>query len=798
MLVSLSWLRDFLPIDIDPYELSLKLTMAGIEADVVEDEWGKGWENIVVAKVKEIKPFPGREDKLRIGKIDVGGKELNIVSADLTLEVGELVLAVEGGRDFSGRKIEKRKFGNFLSEAMLVAGEELGWEEKSESVLRFSDMVKPGTPFTEIVDIPDAIIELEITPNRGDCLSHLGVAREIKAILGIKEDIRLPEVNVEEIDPPSAEWLRVYIDAPEKGPYYTGRYISDITVKPSPLKIQSRLGRVGIRSISNVVDITNYVLMELGQPLHAFDASLVRGNEIHIRTAGEGEKILLLDGTERTLDKNDLVIADQERPIALAGIMGGEESGVNYDTEKVILESAFFTPASIRHTARKLGIQTDASYRFERGVDPLMVDFASDRAAYLIQEFAGGRIHSIIKAGTNPYKRIKISFSLKKQEKLLGLNIPKNKSKNILENLGCKVENEKGDFSVLPPSWRYDLEREVDLIEEVARIYGYNEIPTTYPTMRVKEFSPLPMMVRVMKAREFLPQWGFNEVINYSFIAPDDIKMLGVDEGNWRHNFVKIVNPLTIEQSIMRTSLLPGLLENVRTNLSMQFKNLRLFEIGKVYWDDGKHFKEEFHLAFVMTGSRYLPNWGWQKDYVDFYDLKGVVEAILVRYHLNKVLWKESKEPYFHPYQQATLECCEEIVGRLGQLNPSILEQKKIKQPVYYSELYIEKLISLAGKINYTSVSRFPAAERDLAIVIDEDVPTGKILEIVFDVLGNIAWDIRIFDLYKGSKIPEGKKSVGIRFYLQHPDHTLSEDEISLLIKKVLKELEKIGGRLRS
>ncbi len=799
MLVSLSWLKEFLSVDIDPHDLALKLTMAGIEADVVDEEWGAGWQDVVVARVIAIKPFPGKEDRLLTGKIDVGGRELEIVSADLTLREGELVLAVEGGKFFNGRRIEKRKFGEFLSEAMLVAGEELGWEEKSERLLRFSDDREPGTRLVDIIDVPDAIIELEITPNRGDCLSHLGVARELKAILGIDTPVRIPDASIEEVEPPSSKMLKVFVDSPDMGPYYTGRYISGVTVRESPLFIQSRLARVGIRSISNVVDITNYVLMELGQPLHAFDSARVSGGEIHVRAAKRGEKILLLDGTERELTEKDLVIADRERPIALAGIMGGEESGVNEETSEVILESAFFTPVTIRHTARRLGIQTDASYRFERGVDPLMIDFASDRASHLIQLHAGGKVHTgLVIGGENPYRERKIALSYEKQNRVIGLEIPSGNSVTILKNLGCAVDDREEYMEVVPPSWRYDLERDVDLIEEVARIYGYNEIPTTYPTIRVKDFSPEALMMQVMKPRTLLPQWGFTEVINYSFVSPDMIRSMGFEEGDRRLNWIEIINPLTVDQSVMRTTLLPGLLENIRTNLSMQFTDLRLFEIGKVYWREGEEFREEFHLSLVMTGNRYLPHWGWGREKVDFYDLKGVTEAILDRFHIEDVEWRESLEPFFHPYQQSELISGGVSLGRIGQVHPAILESRKIKQPVFYGELYIERLLELSGRVKYESVSKFPAAERDLAVLVDEDVPAGKILEVAGKVAGKLAWDIRVFDLYRGDKIPQGKKSIGIRFYLQHPEHTLSEEEISELMDRVVTELKKIGGELRS
>ncbi len=801
MLISFNWLGKILPMELSAERVAEKLTMAGIEASVVEKNWGRGWEDIVVADVLEVKDFPGKKGKLVTGRVNTGRDELSIVSADVTLKAGEKVLAVPAGSMFEGKKIEKRKFGKFFSETMLIAGEDLGWEEKSSILLRFSDDLPAGTHFTSVIDVPDSIIELEITPNRGDCLSHLGVARELKAILGMNSDVRLPEVDLEEIIPPTENVIKVFIEDTQKGPYYTGRFISDVKIGPSPLFIQSYLARVGIRSISNVVDITNYVLMELGQPLHSFDADLVKNRTIKVRSATDGEKILLLDGTERTLTPDDLVIADEKDPVALAGIMGGEDSGVNEKTENVILESAYFVPKFIRHTARRLGIQTDASYRFERGIDPSIIDFASDQASSLIQKYASGKVHSgLFRAGRAPNIRKSVFLRYENLNSFLGVDIPREKASRIIVDLGCEKVEEKseGDLFVTPP-WRYDLEREVDLIEEVARIYGYNEIPTTFPTIRVKELSLPPLMLQVLETRNVLSQWGFHEVINYSFMSPEDAEFLGIGEGDRRLSFVRIVNPLTVEQSVMRTTLLPGLLENIRTNFSMQFKDLRLFEAGKVYFNCNDGYKEEYNLALIMTGRRFLPNWGWKEEEVDFYDLKGAMEALLERLHFKNIKWKNLEEPYFHPYQQASIYYRGKRAGEVGQIHPGLLEKKKIKQRVFYGEVYLEKLYSFKKEeVKFEEVSRFPAAERDIAVLLDEDTPVEKLLTIARKEAGPLSLEIRIFDLYRGERIPQGKKSVGIRFYLQSADHTLTEEEISEIIDRVVIRLKEINGKLRS
>ncbi len=797
MLISFSWLKKFIPLDADPHDVAYRLTMAGLEVDVVEEKWGEGWEDVVVVKVEDVAPFPGREGKLVVGKIFDGNNYFSIVSADVTIKKGEKLLGVVKGKKFDGIEIKSRRFGEYLSEAMLIAAEDLGWEEKSTRLLRFSDDLPPGTGLKEIIEIPDTIIEVEITPNRGDCLSHLGVARELKAIFGL-EEVVLPEVKIDEEDPPSSEFFKVIIDSPEKGPYYTGRYIDNVKVVPSPLFVQAQLAKVGVRSISNIVDITNFVLMELGQPLHAFDATRIGGKIIRVRSAREGEKILLLDGTERELSGRDLVIADEKNPVALAGIMGGEESGVNESTGSVILESAYFNPVVIRHTARRLGIQTDASYRFERGVDPLMIDFASDRASYLIQKYAGGRVHrGIVKAGELPYRDKIVELKWSEQEKLLGLKIEREKSTKILVDLGCRVAEKCEDgIKIIPPSWRYDLDRSVDLVEEVARIYGYDQIPVTYPAIRVKEFSPVSDTVKFLRLREYFTQWGFNEVINYSFIPEDALKLLGLSEEDSRLKVVRIVNPLT-SQNVMRTTLLPGMLENLRTNLSMQFYNLKLFEIGKVYFKE-ENYVEEYHLSLAMTGKRFLPHWGWGNEDVDFYDLKGVVEAFLERVFNGSYQWREEAESFYHPYQQASLWIKGEKVGNIGQIHPEILQKLKIKQKVYYGEINLTKLFSLPQqKVKYREISKFPAAERDLAVVVPEDLPVEKILRIAKERAGDLAWDIRIFDLYRGEKIPPGKKSVGIRFYFQSREKTLTEEEISEIIDSVLAGLAEVGGELR-
>jgi len=801
MLISYNWLKNYIDIDLTPYEVTEKLTMAGVESDVVEENWGNNWENIVVAKVVETGPFPGKENKLLIGKINIGDKVLDIVSADLTIKTGELLLAVPTGLSFGEINVETRNFGEHKSEAMLISGEELGWEDKSTILLRFGDICEPGTKFSELVDFPDSIIELEITPNRADCLSIIGVVRELNVILGGKNKIKLPETIISEDSVLSSELMKVFIDSPEMGPYYSGRYISNINIKPSSLLIQSRLVRSGIRAINNIVDVTNYVLIELGQPLHTFDADIIKEKTIRVRAAGDKEKIVLLDETERELNNNDLVIADANSPVALAGIMGGELSGVSDKTKDIILESAYFNPVSIRKTARRLGIQTDASYRFERGIDPEMVKFASNRASYLISKESGGIIHkNFVETGELPYINSKILLNYKTVNSTLGTGISKDRIKSILINIGCKLEEESAETAFfVSPSFRGDLSREIDLIEEVGRIFGYNNIPVTYPKISINDDFSKPMILKTAKVRDIFAQWGFSEVINYSFISPDQLDKLKLSEEDRRSDFIKIANPITVEQSIMRTTLLPKLLENIKTNFSSQFRDLKLFEIGKVFFNKSGNYQEENHLGLVLTGDRFISNWAREKKSVDFYDIKGVFESFFERINLYDLKWEIGNDSIFHMYNQVKITYNKNIIGVLGEVNPEILTGYKVKQKVYYGEMYLDIILATKTEdIKYKKISKFPAAERDLAFVMEKDFQVGTLVDKAKDILKDNAFDVKVFDVYVNDKLGDKQKSVALRFYLQDVNHTLSEEEIEGLLGKIIDEFAEMGVNIRS
>ncbi|HOP41449.1 MAG TPA: phenylalanine--tRNA ligase subunit beta, partial [Geobacteraceae bacterium] len=606
-----------------------------------------------------------------------------------------------------------------------------------------------------------------------------------------------PQLTVQESGPPIHEVASIRVDDPDLCPRYMARYIKGCTIGPSPAWMVNRLNAVGIRSINNVVDITNYVLLEYGHPLHAFDYKLLEGGTVIVRRAADGERFVTLDGQERILTHQDLTIRDAGKAIALAGVMGGENSEISDTTTDILLESACFQSSAIRRTAKRFGMHTEASHRFERGADILVLPDALDRAASLMAEFAGGSIAvgsiDVYPSKVNP--RV-ISVRLEKIESILGIKITAEKVRKIFHNLEFDVETgEPGIFRVTVPTCRVDIEREIDLIEEVARLNGYEKIPTTMPKVRTFSDRPSAHQVLERKLRDLFVTHGLSEVVTYSFVNPFvfDKIMLAVDDS--RRNTIKILNPLSEDQAVMRTTLLPGLLETTVRNTSFRLMNVRIFEMRRVYFplDNGDLPEEPLYAAGVLTGLRDPESWNRTPEPIDFFDVKGMVENIFDVLGISAVSYEaRDLDPFYHPGKACTIYTENKCIGSFGEIHPTVQENYGVEKNLYYFELNFEKILALCSDVKSVSPPpRFPDTFRDIAMLVEDAVETGAVLDCIRKNKIKYIENVELFDLYKGKGIPEGSKSIAVRIRYRSPERTLTDDEVNRLQEQVVKSLQK-------
>lgn len=792
MIVSYNWIKEFVNVNLPPEELSNLLTMLGLEVEAMERCYD-GLDQVVVALVEEKVKHPNA-DKLSLCKVNNGNEILNIVCGAQNFKAGDKVALAQIGTVLPGDFVIKRsKIRGEESSGMLCSEKELGLAEESAGIMILPDGLKLGIPLFEALGLKDTIFEIGLTPNRADCLSVIGIAREIAAKLGLK--VNYPQHETPESTIPITSVASVTIEDSELCPRYAARYVASCRIEPSPPWLVNRLKSVGIRSINNVVDVTNYVLIEYGHPLHAFDFGRLAGGKIVVRRAGEGELFTTLDGQERVLNSSDLTIRDGERTVALAGIMGGENSEISDSTTNILLESAYFAPSAIRLTSKRLGLHTESSHRFERGADIQVLTRALDRAASLIAEIAGG---SVAKGYIDVYpKKImpkKVTVLLGKINQLLGLNLSSDSVCDIFRNLEFTVELAgPGVFEVQIPTYRVDIERDIDLIEEVARLNGYEKIPVTMPKARVFSDRP-PRSQRLEKeVRNLLVAQGFNEVINFSFISPESFNKVKLGPDDPRRIATKLLNPLVEEQSIMRTILLPALLDIAARNISYRLINQRIFELRRVYLPRPNQElpHEPLFLAALVTGKREPDGWNQGKELVDFYDVKGVVENIFRELKISDVNYAlEGIENFYHPGKACNVMMGHETLGSLGELHPDIQENFGIDQPLFYFELNFEKLvIHSKQKAQIYAPSRFPDTFRDIAMLIDEEVTAASVISAVKDLAINEIEETSVFDLFKGANIPLGQKSLAIRVRYRAPDRTLTDEEVSTLHQKVIDHL---------
>ena len=791
MNVTYNWLKEFVDFDCSPEQLADMLTMLGLEVEGME-KLGSGMDDVVVALVEEKRQHPNA-DKLSLCRVNNGSVVLDVVCGAQNFKAGDTVALAQIGAVLPGDfKIKRSKIRGEESCGMLCSEKELGLAEESAGIMVLSDGLPLGQPVFEALGLKDTLFEIGLTPNRADCLSVIGIAREIAAKLGI--GVRYPDSTIKSGAVSAASIIGVTIEDAELCPRYAARYISGCKIAPSPEWLVNRLKAIGIRSINNVVDITNLVMMELGHPLHAFDCDRLAGRRIVVRRAEEGEMFTTLDGQKRKLSLSDLVICDAERPVALAGIMGGENSEIAVTTTNILLESAWFRPAAIRKTSKRLGLHTESSHRFERGADIGGVIRALDRAAALIAALAGGSVaNGIVDVSPGKCDPVKITLRPERANRLIGINLSKDAIVELLTRLECGViPCEDGTLLVTPPSYRVDIEREIDLVEEIARLNGFDKIPATMPIAQVASDRPSAHQRLGRIVRDFLVSQGMNEIINFSFTAPDAAAKLLLADDDPRHIAIRLANPLIEEQSVMRTSLLPGLLETVARNISYRSIDLKLFEMRRVYLPTQAEMPiEPIFVVGALTGSREREGWSNIRGNVDFYDVKGIIENLLELLNIGGVKWvADEPEPFYHPGKSCSIMISKDRIGSLGEIHPTVQENFGLDKPVYCFELDFEKLVLLTrANNNVNAPSRFPDSTRDIAMLAADDLPAEHIIECVRGVKSKEIEQVEVFDVYRGVGIPEGFRSIAIRVRYRSYERTLTDEEIGLLHAKIVQSL---------
>lgn len=804
MKVPYNWLREYVDVPFTPKELADRLTMAGIEVGTIE-LFAPLNEYFVSGRLEDLFKHP-QDDNLQVARVNCGDRVLNVVCGARNIAVGRVAAVALPGAILPGGKVLKpAEIKGVMSEGMLCSPAELGLDlaQNEEGVLLLDDNCFPGKKLSEILFVNEPVLELDLTPNRADCLGLLGVAREVAALTG--NQIKLPPSHFEEEGPDINNLAEVEVLEPELCTRYTARIMENICISPSPLNIQLRLLAAGIRPINNIVDVTNYVMLETGQPMHAFDLDKLGGRAIVVRRAYPGEKIVTLDGVERNLDPEVLVIADKKVPVGLAGVMGGENTEITQETTRMFLEAACFDSTNIRKTSRKLNLPSEASLRFEKGVDPEGLIFAQNRAVRLMQEIAGGVIcRGIIDCNLRPYQMPKIFLRQEKVEKVLGYRVSHDEIEDILKKLGLEVKiangegsagypeavnSRKATFTVKVPSHRRDLTLEVDLIEEIARLKGYENIPATLPEGVITSGRPAREKRMLNLIVDTMVACGLHEVITFSFMNPRTFDFLELPEDDWRRNAVKIMNPLTEDQGVMRTTLLPNLLQVIQYNFNRQVNNHFIFELGKVFYPQGGKNElplEKNMLALAVSGR--VPEFDWQTSPrpVDFYYLKGIMEALLKKLGIKEYKWKAEELPLLHPTRGAELFINGKKAGFLGALHPALKEKFEFKQDVYLAEVSVEHLLAVASTITkYKALPRYPAVLRDLAFIVSEKVSAGEILDTIRDIGGELLENVHLFDVYQGKQIPEKHVSLAFSLTFRHKDRTLQDEEVDELVEKI-------------
>ncbi len=796
MKVSLSWLKAYTPVKRSAEELAEALTLVGLAVDAVVDRY-RFLDTVLVGRILAVDAHPAA-DRLTVCQVDTGRGIIPVVCGAPNAAPDLLApVALPGTSLPNGTVIEAGLIRGQRSEGMLCSAAELTLGADAAGIMVLKGDLPIGAALNTALVLSDPVLELDLTPNRADCLSMIGVAREAAAIQGTR--LTLPRrASVSGAHDDIRRLTSVTIEAPDHCPRYVARVLEGVVVGPSPFWLQDRLLSVGLRPINNIVDVTNLVMLECGQPLHAFDLDCLAENRIVVRTAGQGEKFVTLDQKERELDSEMLMICDGTKPVAIAGVMGGLNSEIRPDTRRVLIESACFEPLSVRKTSKKLGLGTDASRRFERGVDPAGTVQAADRAAALMAEVSGGQVvGGVIDAHPRPWTPKVIELSVERTHQVLGIRVPKRKIARMLSAIGFQADSapRKNELRITVPSFRVDVSRPEDLIEEVARLSGFDSIPTTFPRLPAGERPPAARLELRQRIKTILTGFGFTEVITYSFIHGLSCDRLMLPADDPRRRTVAVLNPLAEDQSVMRSSLVPGLLETLRFNLAQQTRRLKLFEIGKVFLQrPGADLPEEPEMiAGLWSGSRDPLSWHAKDVPCDFYDLKGAVEGLLGALNLPAIEVSQVPDAqcfYTRPGYSGRIRAASREIGLIGELHPRVRAAVDLKQTAFLFEIEIGAIEELLSETRYRMRTvKFPAVARDITLIVDRSLEARAVINEVAAMNLDLLESVQLFDVFSGGPIPSDKRSLSYRLTYRSPEKTLEDNEVNALHQLVTERL---------
>ncbi|HGZ9564978.1 TPA: phenylalanine--tRNA ligase subunit beta [Staphylococcus aureus] len=800
MLISNEWLKEYVTIDDSVSNLAERITRTGIEVDDLID-YTKDIKNLVVGFVKSKEKHPDA-DKLNVCQVDIGEDEpVQIVCGAPNVDAGQYVIVAKvGGRLPGGIKIKRAKLRGERSEGMICSLQEIGISSNyipksfESGIFVFSESQVPGTDALQALYLDDQVMEFDLTPNRADALSMIGTAYEVAALYNTK--MTKPETTSNELELSANDELTVTIENEDKVPYYSARVVHDVTIEPSPIWMQVRLIKAGIRPINNVVDISNYVLLEYGQPLHMFDQDAIGSQQIVVRQANEGEKITTLDDTERELLTSDIVITNGQTPIALAGVMGGDFSEVKEHTSNIVIEGAIFDPVSIRHTSRRLNLRSESSSRFEKGIATEFVDEAVDRACYLLQTYANGKVlKDRVSSGELGAFITPIDITADKINRTIGFDLSQNDIVTIFNQLGFDTEINDDVITVQVPSRRKDITIKEDLIEEVARIYGYDDIPSTLPVFeKVTSGQLTDRQYKTRMVKEVLEGAGLDQAITYSLVSKEDATAFAMQQ----RQTIDLLMPMSEAHASLRQSLLPHLIEAASYNVARKNKDVKLFEIGNVFFANGEgELPDQVeYLSGILTGDYVVNQWQGKKETVDFYLAKGVVDRVSEKLNL-EFSYRRADIDGLHPGRTAEILLENKVIGFIGELHPTLAADNDLKR-TYVFELNFDALMAVSvGYINYQPIPRFPGMSRDIALEVDQNIPAADLLSTIHAHGGNILKDTLVFDVYQGEHLEKGKKSIAIRLNYLDTEETLTDERVSKVQAEIEAALIEQGAVIR-
>ncbi|MBH4788382.1 phenylalanine--tRNA ligase subunit beta [Staphylococcus aureus] len=800
MLISNEWLKEYVTIDDSVSNLAERITRTGIEVDDLID-YTKDIKNLVVGFVKSKEKHPDA-DKLNVCQVDIGEDEpVQIVCGAPNVDAGQYVIVAKvGGRLPGGIKIKRAKLRGERSEGMICSLQEIGISSNyipksfESGIYVYSESQVPGTDALQALYLDDQVMEFDLTPNRADALSMIGTAYEVAALYNTK--MTKPETTSNELELSANDELTVTIENEDKVPYYSARVVHDVTIEPSPIWMQARLIKAGIRPINNVVDISNYVLLEYGQPLHMFDQDAIGSQQIVVRQANEGEKMTTLDDTERELLTSDIVITNGQTPIALAGVMGGDFSEVKEHTSNIVIEGAIFDSVSIRHTSRRLNLRSESSSRFEKGIATEFVDEAVDRACYLLQTYANGKVlKDRVSSGELGAFITPIDITADKINRTIGFDLSQNDIVTIFNQLGFDTEINDDVITVQVPSRRKDITIKEDLIEEVARIYGYDDIPSTLPVFeKVTSGQLTDRQYKTRMVKEVLEGAGLDQAITYSLVSKEDATAFAMQQ----RQTIDLLMPMSEAHASLRQSLLPHLIEAASYNVARKNKDVKLFEIGNVFFANGEgELPDQVeYLSGILTGDYVVNQWQGKKEEVDFYLAKGVVDRVSEKLNL-EFSYRRADIDGLHPGRTAEILLENKVVGFIGELHPTLAADNDLKR-TYVFELNFDALMAVSvGYINYQPIPRFPGMSRDIALEVDQNIPAADLLSTIHAHGGNILKDTLVFDVYQGEHLEKGKKSIAIRLNYLDTEETLTDERVSKVQAEIEAALIEQGAVIR-